>query len=169
VWNSEQPDQALKEKCGEEMKSDTKWDLGTEGGQQRLLIPTAGVTVTAAYAEQAQKVTLNASPDIFTRCSKLQTSNHCCFRSSPSLATCDGSRLRCKCAGPAACFHCWTDHAWAREMKSLYVSDARNISILETIFLQSRSFQRRCPTIWECIDRTNLHWQATNPFPKMMR
>ena len=33
------------------MKSDNTWDLGTEGGQQRLLIPTAGVT--AAYAEQA--------------------------------------------------------------------------------------------------------------------
>ena len=44
------------------MKSDNKWDLGTEGGQQRLLIPTAGVT--AAYAEQAHKVTLNASSDI---------------------------------------------------------------------------------------------------------
>ena len=68
MWNSEQPDQALKEKCGEEMKSDNKWDLGTEGGQQRLLIPTAGVT--AAYAEQAHKVTLNASSDIFARCSK---------------------------------------------------------------------------------------------------
>jgi hypothetical protein len=55
------------------MKSDNKWDLGTEGGQQRLLIPTAGVT--AAYAEQAHKVTLNASSDIFARCSKLQTSD----------------------------------------------------------------------------------------------
>jgi hypothetical protein len=74
VWNSEQPDQALKEKCGEEMKSDNTWDLGTEGGgQQRLLIPTAGVT--AAYAEQAHKVTLNASSDIFARCSTLQTSD----------------------------------------------------------------------------------------------
>ena len=73
MWDSEQPDQALKEKCGEEMKSDNKWDLGTEGGQQRLLIPTAGVT--AAYAEQAHKVTLNASSDIFARCSKLQTSD----------------------------------------------------------------------------------------------
>ena len=50
------------------MKSDNKWDLGPEGGQQRLLIPTAGVT--AAYAEQAHKVTLNASSDIFARCSK---------------------------------------------------------------------------------------------------
>jgi hypothetical protein len=50
------------------MKSDNKWDLGTEGGQQRLLIPTAGVT--AACAEQAHKVTLNASSDIFARCSK---------------------------------------------------------------------------------------------------
>ncbi len=68
MWNSEQSDQALKEKCGEEMKSDNKWDLGTEGGQQLLLIPTAGVT--AAYAEQAHKVTLNASSDIFARCSK---------------------------------------------------------------------------------------------------
>ena len=55
------------------MKSDNKWDPGTEGGQQRLLIPTAGVT--AAYAEQAHKVTLNASSDIFARCSKLQTSD----------------------------------------------------------------------------------------------
>ena len=66
-----QPDQALKEKCGEEMKSDNTWDLGTEGGQQRLLVPTAGVT--AAYAEQAHKVTLNASSDIFARCSNLRT------------------------------------------------------------------------------------------------
>ena len=56
------------------MKSDNTWDLGTEGGgQQRLLIPTAGVT--AAYAEQAHKVTLNASSDIFARCSTLQTSD----------------------------------------------------------------------------------------------
>jgi hypothetical protein len=55
------------------MKSDNTWDLGTEGGQQRLPIPTAGVT--AAYAEQAHKVTLNASADIFARCSKLQTSD----------------------------------------------------------------------------------------------
>ena len=55
------------------MKSDNTWDLGTEGGQQRLLVPTAGVT--AAYAEQAHKVTLNASSDIFARCSKLQTSD----------------------------------------------------------------------------------------------
>ena len=71
MWNSEQPDQALKEKCGEMMKSDNKWDLGTEGGQQRLLIPTEGrVTRAAAYAEQAHKVTLNASSDIFARCSK---------------------------------------------------------------------------------------------------
>jgi hypothetical protein len=40
-----------------------------------LLIPTAGVT--AAYAEQAHKVTLNASSDIqvFARCSTLQTSD----------------------------------------------------------------------------------------------
>jgi hypothetical protein len=55
------------------MKSDNMWDLGTEGGQQRLPIPTAGVT--AAYAEQAHKVTLNASADNFARCSKLQTSD----------------------------------------------------------------------------------------------
>ena len=53
------------------MKSDNMWDLGTEGGQQRLLIPAAGVT--AAYAEQAHKLTLNASSDIFARCSKFQT------------------------------------------------------------------------------------------------
>jgi hypothetical protein len=53
--------------CGEEMKSNHTWDLGTEGEQQQLLIPTAGVT--AAYAEQAHKVTLNASSDIFARCS----------------------------------------------------------------------------------------------------
>ena len=39
----------LEGECGEEMKSDHMWDLGTEGEQQRLLIPTAGVT--AAYAE----------------------------------------------------------------------------------------------------------------------
>ena len=70
VWNSEQPDQALKEKRGEEMKSDHTWDLGAEGGQQRLLIPTAGVT--AAYVEQAHKLTLNASSDIFARCSNLR-------------------------------------------------------------------------------------------------
>ncbi len=49
------------------MKSDNTWDLGTVGGQQRLLIPFAGVT--AAYAKQAHKVTLNASSDIFARCS----------------------------------------------------------------------------------------------------
>ena len=55
------------------MKSDHTWDLGTEGGQQRLLIPTAGVT--AAYAEQAHKVTLNASSNIFARCNTLQTSD----------------------------------------------------------------------------------------------
>ncbi len=48
------------------------WDLGTEGGQQQLLIPTAGVT--SVYAEKAHKVTLNASSDIFALCSKLQTS-----------------------------------------------------------------------------------------------
>ncbi len=54
------------------MKSDNNmWDLGTEGGQQRLLIPTTGVT--AAYAEQAHKVTRNASSDMFAWCSKLQT------------------------------------------------------------------------------------------------
>ena len=52
------------------MKSDNTWDLGTEGGQQRLLVPTAGVT--AAYAEQAHKVTLNASSDIFARCSNFR-------------------------------------------------------------------------------------------------
>ena len=52
------------------MKSDHTWDLGAEGGQQQLLIPTAGVT--AAYAEQAHKVTLNASSDIFARCSNLR-------------------------------------------------------------------------------------------------
>ncbi len=39
--------------------------------EQRLLIPTVGVT--AAYAEKAHKVTLNASSDIFARRSKLQT------------------------------------------------------------------------------------------------
>ena len=55
------------------MKSDNTWDLGTEGGQQRLLIPTAGVT--AAYAKQAHKVTLNASSDIFARCSKFQATD----------------------------------------------------------------------------------------------
>jgi hypothetical protein len=53
------------------MKSDNTWDLGTEGGQHRLRIPTAGVTT--AYAEKAHKVKLNASSDIFARCSKLQT------------------------------------------------------------------------------------------------
>ena len=94
----------------------------------------------------------------------LQTSDHRCCRSSPSPVTCEGSRLRCKCAGPAACFHCWTDHAWAREMgsDSRDVSDARNISTLETIILQSRSFQRRCLTTWECVDRTNLQATITN-------
>ena len=50
------------------MKSENMWDLGTEGAQQRLRIPTAGVT--AAYAEQAHKITLNASSDIFARCIK---------------------------------------------------------------------------------------------------
>ena len=50
------------------MISENMWDLGTEGAQQRLRIPTAGVT--AAYAEQAHKITLNASSDIFARCSK---------------------------------------------------------------------------------------------------
>ena len=51
------------------------WDLGTEGGQQRLLIPTAGVT--AAYAEQTHKVTvtLNTSSDIFVRHRKLHSSD----------------------------------------------------------------------------------------------
>ncbi len=53
------------------MKPDNTWDLGTEGGHQRLLIPTAGVT--AVYAEKAHKVTLNASSHIFARRSKLQT------------------------------------------------------------------------------------------------
>jgi hypothetical protein len=53
------------------MKSDNTWELGTEGGQQLLLIPTAGVN--AAYAEKAHKVMLNASSDIFARRSKLQT------------------------------------------------------------------------------------------------
>ncbi len=127
-----------------------------------MLIPTAGLT--AAYAEQAHKVTLNASSNIFARGSKLQTSDHRCFLSSPSPATCEGSRLRCKCACPAACFHCWTDHAWAREMGSYSrdVSDARYNSTLETIILQSRSFQRRCPTTWECVDRTNLQATITN-------
>jgi hypothetical protein len=52
------------------MKSDNTWDLATEGVQQRLLAPTAGAT--AAYAEQAHKLTLNASYDIFARCSNLQ-------------------------------------------------------------------------------------------------
>jgi hypothetical protein len=47
------------------MKSDNMWDLGAEGGQQRLLVPTAGVT--AAYAEQAHKVTLNMLPPTFSR------------------------------------------------------------------------------------------------------
>ncbi len=59
------------------MKSDNTWDLGTEGGQQLLvlLIPTTGVRVTAEYAEKARahKVTLNhdasESSDIFARCS----------------------------------------------------------------------------------------------------
>ncbi len=45
------------------------------GEQQRLLVPTDSEGVTAAYAEQAHKVTLNASSDIFARCSKLQTSD----------------------------------------------------------------------------------------------
>ncbi len=55
------------------MKYDNTWDLGTEGGQQRLLAPTA--RVTTAYAEQAHKVTLNASlsSDIFALCSNLRT------------------------------------------------------------------------------------------------
>ncbi len=52
------------------MKSDNTWDLGTERGQQRLLIPTAGVT--AAYAKQAHKVTLNASSDNFARRSRFR-------------------------------------------------------------------------------------------------
>jgi hypothetical protein len=52
-------------------QADNMWDLGTEGGQQRLLIPTAGVT--AAYAKKAHKVTLHASSDIFARRGKLQT------------------------------------------------------------------------------------------------
>uniref|UniRef100_A0A7S0MWQ7 Uncharacterized protein n=1 Tax=Cryptomonas curvata TaxID=233186 RepID=A0A7S0MWQ7_9CRYP len=68
------------------MKSDNTWDLGTEG---RLLIPTAGVT--AAYAEQAHKVTLNASSDIFARCSKLQTS----VESRLTVAIPTRSRARC--------------------------------------------------------------------------
>ncbi len=45
------------------MKSDHMWDLGTVGGQQRLLVPTAGAT--AAYAEQAHNAALNDSSDIF--------------------------------------------------------------------------------------------------------
>ena len=57
------------------MKFENMRYLGTEVGQQRLPIPTAGVTGTAAYAEQAHKITLNASSDIFARCSKLQTSD----------------------------------------------------------------------------------------------
>jgi hypothetical protein len=48
------------------MKSDDKkWDLGIEGGQQRLQI-------TAAYAEQTHKVTLHASSDIFGRCTEVE-------------------------------------------------------------------------------------------------
>ena len=65
------------------MKSDNMW--GTEGGQQRLLIATAGVT--AAHAEQGQqahKITLNASSDIFARCSKLSTIDKSRFSVSTS-------------------------------------------------------------------------------------
>jgi hypothetical protein len=52
------------------MKPDNRWDLGTGGGQQRLLFQTAGVTTTY---EQAHKETLNTSSDMLERCSKLQT------------------------------------------------------------------------------------------------
>jgi hypothetical protein len=78
------------------MKSDNMWDLGTEGGQQRLLIPTAGVT--AAYAEQAHKLTLNASSDIFARHSKLQTKATKSRFSAPTISMLRlirVTRLRC--------------------------------------------------------------------------
>ena len=67
------------------MKSENMWDLGTEGAQQRLRIPTAGVT--AAYAEQAHKITLNASFDIFVLCSKLQTTDMSRFQFLASSIT----------------------------------------------------------------------------------
>ena len=50
------------------MKSENMWDLGAEGGQQRLLIPIAAVI--AAYDKKAHKLTLNASYDISARWSK---------------------------------------------------------------------------------------------------
>ena len=78
------------------MKSDKMWDLGTEGGQQQLLVPTAGVT--AAYAEQAHKVTLNASSDIFARCSKFQATDKSRVSASTisMLWLIQTTRLRCK-------------------------------------------------------------------------
>ncbi len=39
------------------------WDLGTEGDQHQLLIPTALVGATAANAEQAHKITLHIFSD----------------------------------------------------------------------------------------------------------
>ena len=90
------------------------------------------------------------------------------FRSSPSSGRAL-SRLtaRCKARGflPAACFHCWTKHDWAKRDGVLlaFVSDARNISTLETIILQSRSYPWCCrPAAQECVDRTNLQATITN-------
>jgi hypothetical protein len=99
------------------MKSDNTWDLGTEGGQQRLLIPASGVT--AAYAEQAHKVTLNASSDMFARCSKLQTlatRSRFFFASTHFHAQDpdDQAEELQMCGFPAACFHRWAVSAGAK-------------------------------------------------------
>uniref|UniRef100_A0A7S0QQ92 Uncharacterized protein n=1 Tax=Cryptomonas curvata TaxID=233186 RepID=A0A7S0QQ92_9CRYP len=104
------------------MKSDNTWDLGTGGRQQRLLIPTAGVT--AAYAEQAHKVTLNASSDIFARCSKLQTS----VESRLTVAIPTRSRARC-----SKHFHSRNDNSSATIIPVLVIQRPRN-ALIELTF-----------------------------------
>jgi len=71
MWNSEQPAQALKEKCGEEMKSDNMWDLGPGGEATTIADPNW--RRHRCICRTGPQVTLNASSDIFARCSKFQT------------------------------------------------------------------------------------------------
>ena len=133
----------LKGECGEKMRSDNMRDLETERGQQRLLVPTVGVT--AAYAEQAHKVTLNASSDIFARCSKLQTFGKSKFSALTisMLQLIRTSQLRWKTVSgflPAPCCHCRAGPAWAAwryDFLPAYVPNARKIPTLEPIILQS--------------------------------
>ena len=152
------------------MKSDNTWDLGTEGGQQRLLIPTAGVT--AAYAEKAHKVTPNASSDIFARRSKLQTlttRSRFFFASTISMLWVRRTRLPVRSEKCAVFFPLLASTADRPSRLSKEIRFSSRLGARCSKHFHSRNDKSSATiipvplsTAQECVDRTNLQATITN-------